>query len=151
MLYKELTSALVMTVIVVCFAIPMTRLEGESQIVPLLLLVCMGVFNAGQYLLAGLRFAQKLDAPMSLRGYPLRRVVVLFVLTVAYLLTLEYVGFYPGSLVYFILATLIAQPMRVTPAVVAKRVIICFVCIAFLYCLFTLLLSVQIPKGFLGI
>lgn len=151
MLYREFTSALVMTAIIVGFAIPLAQLSGESQVVPFLLLVCMGVFNAGQYILAALRHRARLDIPLGIKGYPLRRVLALFVLTAAYLLTLQELGFYPGSLVYFILATLIAQPMKLTPALVAKRAAVCFVCIAFLYCLFTVLLAVQIPKGFLGI
>lgn len=59
---------------------------GESQVVPLLLLICMGmIFNVGQYILAGLRYAAKIDVKMTMRGYPLRRVAVLFVLTVLYL------------------------------------------------------------------
>lgn len=151
MLYKELTSALVMTGIIVCFAIPLTQLTGESQVVPLLLLICMAVFNVGQYILAGLRYSARLDVVLTLKGYPLRRVLILFALTVIYLLTLESVGFYPGSLAYFIAATLIAQPMKLTPALVAKRITACFACIAFLYGLFTMLLAVQIPKGFFGI
>ena len=102
MLYKEFISALVMTGIITAFAIPMTQLSGESQVVPLLLLICMGIFNVGQYILAGLRYAAKIDVKMTMRGYPLRRVAVLFVL-------------------------------------------------AFLYCLFTVLLAVQIPKGIFGI
>ena len=133
MLYKEFISALVMTGIVTAFAIPMTQLSGESQVVPLLLLICMGIFNVGQYILAGLRYAAKIDVKMTMRGYPLRRVAVLFVL------------------LYFIAASLIAQPMKITPKLAAKRVAVCFVCIAFLYCLFTVLLAVQIPKGIFGI
>ena len=149
MLYKEFISALVMTGIVTAFAIPMTQLSGESQVVPLLLLICMGIFNVGQYILAGLRYAAKIDVKMTMRGYPLRRVAVLFVLTVLYLLFLETLGFYIGALLYFIAASLIAQP--ITPKLAAKRVAVCFVCIAFLYCLFTVLLAVQIPKGIFGI
>ena len=144
MLYKEFISALVMTGIITAFAIPMTQLSGESQVVPLLLLICMGIFNVGQYILAGLRYAAKIDVKMTMRGYPLRRVAVLFVLTVLYLLFLETLGFYIG-------AFLIAQPMKITPKLAAKRVAVCFVCIAFLYCLFTVLLAVQIPKGIFGI
>ncbi len=151
MLYREFISALVMTGIIIGFAIPLTQLSGESQVVPLLLLVCMTVFNVGQYILAALRYRARLDAKLSIKGYPLRCVLALFILTVAYLLTLQEVGFYPGSLIYFILATLIAQPMKLTPSLIAKRAAICFACIAFLYCLFTVLLAVQIPKGFLGI
>ena len=146
MLYKEFISALVMTGIITAFAIPMTQLSGESQVVPLLLLICMGIFNVGQYILAGLRYVK-----MTMRGYPLRRVAVLFVLTVLYLLFLETLGFYIGALLYFIAASLIAQPMKITPKLAAKRVAVCFVCIAFLYCLFTVLLAVQIPKGIFGI
>ena len=76
MLYKEFISALVMTGIITAFAIPMTQLSGESQVVPLLLLICMGIFNVGQYILAGLRYAAKIDVKMTMRGYPLRRVAV---------------------------------------------------------------------------
>ena len=64
---------------------------------------------------------------------------------------LETLGFYIGALLYFIAASLIAQPMKITPKLAAKRVAVCFVCIAFLYCLFTVLLAVQIPKGIFGI
>ena len=148
MLYKEFISALVMTGIITAFAIPMAQLSGESQVVPLLLLICMGIFNVGQYILAGLRYAAKIDVKMTMRGYPLRRVAVL---TVLYLLFLETLGFYIGALLYFIAASLIAQPMKITPKLAAKRVAVCFVCIAFLYCLFTVLLAVQIPKGIFGI
>lgn len=151
MLYKEFISALVMTGIITAFAIPMTQLSGESQVVPLLLLICMGIFNVGQYILAGLRYAAKIDVKMTMRGYPLRRVAVLFVFTVLYLLFLETLGFYIGALLYFIAASLIAQPMKITPKLAAKRAAVCFVCIAFLYCLFTVLLAVQIPKGIFGI
>ena len=55
MLYKEFISALVMTGIITAFAIPMTQRSGESEFVPLLLLVCMGGCGGGQYSLAGLR------------------------------------------------------------------------------------------------
>ena len=151
MLYKEFVSALIMTAIIVCFAIPLSHLEGESQAVPLLLLICMGIFNIGQYILAWLRYTAKMDVKMSLKGYPLWRVLILFALTVVYLLTLQFVGFYPGALVYFILATLLAQPMEITLKIAAKRVLVCFLCVGFLYCLFTVLLAVQIPKGILGI
>ena len=68
MLYKEFISALVMTGIITAFAIPMTQLSGESQVVPLLLLICMGIFNVGQYILAGLRYAAKIDVKMTMRA-----------------------------------------------------------------------------------
>lgn len=114
MLYKEFISALVMTGIITAFAIPMTQLSGESQVVPLLLLICMGIFNVGQYILAGLRYAAKIDVKMTMRGYPLRRVAVLFVLTVLYLLFLETLGFYIGALLYFIAASS-SPAMKITP------------------------------------
>ena len=68
MLYKEFISALVMTGIITAFAIPMAQLSGESQVVPLLLLICMGIFNVGQYILAGLRYAAKIDVKMTMRA-----------------------------------------------------------------------------------
>ena len=47
MLYKEFISALVMTGIITAFAIPMTQLSGESQVVPLLLLTLLCAAPAG--------------------------------------------------------------------------------------------------------
>lgn len=35
--------------------------------------------------------------------------------------------------------------MKITPKLAAKRVAVCFVCIAFLYCLFTVLLGRSDP------
>lgn len=150
-MYKELCSALIMTVIIILFAIPMTDLSGESREVPQLLLIAMSVINAGQYIQAIIKIAGRLDVRVTMSGYPLLRVGVLFGLTIIYLMSLQTAGFYLSSLIYFFVTSLLAQPMKVTPALAIKRLAVCLLCVGFLYGLFTVSLKVQIPLSPLGI
>lgn len=149
MLYKEFASALVMSVIIVLFAFPLNQLAGDARIFPALLLTCMGVFNTGQYFQAWARQRTRNDSTLTIRGYPLRRVAVIFVLTLVYLRALEIIGFYPASLLFFVLASLIAQPAAFTWKRVILRVVICSLFVGALYLLFTVSLAVQIPAGLL--
>lgn len=149
MLYKEFASALVMSLIIVLFAFPLDQLAGDARIFPALLLVCMGVFNAAQYFQAWARYRTHTDSKLTMKGYPLWRVAVVFALTLVYLWALEVIGFYPASLVFFVLASLIAQPAELTWKLVALRVVICGLFVGALYLLFTVSLAVQIPAGLL--
>ena len=110
----------------------------------------MVALNAVQYVLAFIRYRQKSDKVLSLKGYPLKRVTILLALTVLFVAVADRVGFYLASLVYFFLASLIAQPMAITPKLLVRRFIIVLACIGFHYGLFTVALNVQIPRGFLG-
>lgn len=150
-MYKELCSALIMTVIIILFAIPMTDLSGESREVPELLIIAMSIINVGQYIQAAIKIASRLDVKVTLAGYPGLRVGVLFGLTVVYLMSLQSAGFYISSLVYFFVTSLLAQPMKITPVLAAKRFVVCLLCVGFLYGLFTVALKVQIPLSPLGI
>lgn len=150
-MYKELCSALIMTVIIILFAIPMNDLSGESREVPQLLIIAMSIINVGQYIQAAIKIAGRLDVLVTLAGYPGLRVGILFGLTVVYLMTLQSVGFYIGSLIYFFVTSLLAQPMKITPVLAAKRFVVCLLCVGFLYGLFTVALKVQIPLSPLGI
>lgn len=148
---KEFATALVMTAIIVFFALQLDGPQDEqSLLVPRFLLILMGIFNAGQYLQAPVRHFQGIDTRLSLAGYPLRRVAVLCALTVLYICVLEWAGFYLSSFVYLLVASLLAQPMRVTPGGALKRAGVSFLCIACLYLLFSVGLMVQIPRGFLS-
>lgn len=147
---KEFAAALTMTLIIVFFAFYLDGPQDEqSLLVPQFLLCLMFFFNAGQYILAFLRNRQKIDSVLTLRGYPLKRVGILCALTVLYIAVLEWMGFYLASFIYLITVSLIAQPMAVTPAGALKRSAVAFACISFLYLLFTVGLTVQIPKGFM--
>ena len=147
---KEFAAALTMTLIIVFFAFQLDGPQDEqSLLVPRFLLYLMGAFNAGQYILAFLRNRQKIDIMLTLRGYPLKRVGILCVLTVLYIAVLEWMGFYLASFIYLLAVSLIAQPMAVTPVGALKRSAVAFACIGFLYLLFTVGLTVQIPKGFM--
>ena len=150
-MYKDLCSALLMTVIIILFAIPMNELSGESREVPQLLIIVMSIINVGQYIQALIRIRSRIDVRITVKGYPGLRVGVLFILTVLYLLSLQTAGFYISSLVYFFITSLLAQPMKITPALALKRLAVCFVCIGFLYGLFTVSLKVLIPLSPLGI
>ncbi|MDY3808830.1 tripartite tricarboxylate transporter TctB family protein [Desulfovibrio porci] len=147
---REFAAALTMTLIIVFFAFQMDGPQDEqSLLVPRFLLYLMGLLNAGQYILAFFRNRQKIDAILTLKGYPLKRVGVLCALTVLYIAVLEWMGFYLASFIYLTVASLIAQPMAITPVGALKRLLVAFVCIGFLYLLFTVALTVQIPKGFM--
>lgn len=147
---REFAAAVVMTLIIAFFAFQLDGPQDEqSLLVPQFLLCLMAACNAGQYVLAFLRNRQKIDTILTLKGYPLKRVGILCLLTVLYIGVLEIAGFYLSSFIYMIVVSLIAQPMQVTPAGVGKRVLVPFACIGFLYLLFTVALTVQIPKGFM--
>ncbi|WP_297047504.1 tripartite tricarboxylate transporter TctB family protein [uncultured Desulfovibrio sp.] len=147
---REFAAALVMTGIIIFFGCQLSGPEDEqSLLVPRFLLLLMGIFNAGQYLLALVRHRQGIGARLSLAGYPLRRVAGLCALTVLYICVLEWAGFYLSSFLYLTVASLLAQPMRVTPGGALRRAGVSFICIACLYLLFSLGLMVQIPKGFM--
>lgn len=146
---REFAAALTMTLIIVFFVFQLDGPQDEqSLLVPRFLLYLMGVFNVGQYILAFIRNRQKIDSMLTLKGYPLQRVTVLCVLTALYIAVLEWMGFYLASFIYLIVVSLIAQPMLITPVGVLRRVLIVFAYIGLLYLLFTVGLTVQIPKGF---
>lgn len=147
MLKKELVSALVMSVLIVLFAVQLEDMADEAKLFPQLLLVCMGIFNIGQYVLAWIRHRSGIDHALSLQGYPLKRVLILFILTLVYLGILEYAGFYLASILFFFIGTLIAQPMPLTGRNVGIRALGCLLFVGALYLLFTVLLKVQIPEG----
>lgn len=147
---REFAAALTMTLIIVFFAFQMDGPQDEqSLLMPGFLLCLMGVFNAGQYILAFFRHRQKIDVRLTLRGYPLKRVGALCALTVLYIAVLEWMGFYLASFIYLTAASLMAQPMPVTPVGALRRALVAFACIGFLYLLFTVALTVQIPRGFM--
>ena len=150
-MYTDLCSALLITVITILFAIPMNELSGESREVPQLLIIIMAIINVAQYIQAFIKMANKIDVRISVKGYPGTRVGLLFGLTVVYLFSLQPAGFYLSSLAYFFITSLLAQPMQVTPQLAIKRFAICFVCVGFLYALFTVSLKVLIPLSPLGI
>lgn len=147
---KEFAAALVMSAIIAFFAVQLDGPQDEqSLLVPRFLLVLMAIFNAAQYLQALLRHFQGIDVRLTLKGYPLRRVAALCALTVLYICALEWMGFYLSSFLYLLTASLLAQPMRVTPGGALRRAGVSFLCIACLYLLFSVGLMVQIPRGFL--
>jgi len=147
---KELLSALVMTALILVFYIPLRDLHGEAALTPSFLIILMTLVNAGQYVTAVLQFCKGNANKITFKGYPMLRVVILSSMTLLYIITLEWIGFYTGSFIYFLAGSLIAQPDHITLKQVAIRTAVVFACIGFLYCLFTVALSVSIPKGFLG-
>ena len=148
---KEFASALVMSGIIAFFAWQVNVPEEEfTKLAPKTLLWLMTALNVVQYVLAFFRWRQKSDKVLSLKGYPLKRVAILVALTVLFVAVADRLGFYLASFLYFFTASLIAQPMPITPKLLVRRFLIVLACVAVLYGLFTVALSVQIPKGFLG-
>lgn len=146
-MHKELTSAFVMTIILLIFAIPLQSLSGESRIMPELIVYFLACFTLGQYVFAINSIRQGSDIKLTLQNYPVMRVGILITLTIIYLSVLDYAGFYLASYVYFTIVSILGQPMKITKKGVVIRLGVCAICITLLYVLFTVLLSVQIPLG----
>lgn len=149
---KDLICAFIMTGIIVFFGLQLSGFsDDQSIIVPKFIICFMAVINFLQYMRTFYRYRKHIIDKLSLTGYPIKRVSILCILTVLYIALLEIMGFYLASFLYLACASLIAQPMQITPGGVVKRTVISFLCVAFLYLLFTIGLAVQIPKGFLNI
>lgn len=150
-MHRDFLCAFLMTAIILFFGMQLSGFsEEQSIIVPRFILIFMGLINVCQYIQAGVRYFRRGGKTFSLKGYPVKRMIVLSLLTIFYIMSLEIAGFYLSSFLYLLLTSLIAQPMAVTTVGVAKRTMISFTCIAFLYLLFTVGLAVQIPRGFLN-
>lgn len=147
---REFAAALVMTAIIAFFTFQLDdSLDEQSLIVPRFLLYLMGGLNILQYILAIIRNWQRIDTLLTVEGYPLKKVTILCALTVAYICVLDYAGFYLSSFIYMITVSLIAQPMPTSGSGIMKRALLAFLFVGFLYLLFTVALTVQIPKGFM--
>ncbi|MBO4317647.1 MAG: tripartite tricarboxylate transporter TctB family protein [Mailhella sp.] len=145
---KEFAAALTMSGIIAFFAWQVNEpTEEYSRLAPIVLLVVMGALNILQYLHAFVCYQQKVDDTLTLKGYPLKRVVILFLLTAVFIFSAEWLGFYLASFLYFFIVSVIAQPMPITPRGLAKRFAIVLACVLFLYVLFTVTLKIQIPMG----
>lgn len=150
MLHKDFFAALAMSAIIIPFGIYLQELEETSRTFPEIMLILMIIFNILQYALAVLQRGIGISRG-SAANYPLGRVLLLLGLTILYVFSLQDVGFYVASLAYFVAATLLAQPDAVTLRTLGLRILCCGIFVGFLYMLFTVLLGVQIPKGFTGI
>lgn len=147
LLQKDFLSALCMTGVTLLFAAGLGDLYGEARTIPEMLVIAMAVINVIQYLLAIKH--RKLDESILplLRAYPFAMVGKLFGLTVAYILTLQLLGFYIGSFVYIFLGALMADPEDASFNRVLILLLGCGLFIFGLYALFTLGLGVLIPLG----
>lgn len=143
---RELSSALLMSLIIILFLIPLASMTGEAKLFPSFLIACMTTFNLIQYLMAYVRRMAKTDSPFS-QNFPYKRVISIFSLTIFSLYILDILGFYFTSWLFFILSSLIAQPQKLGRKGVLMRTVYATCFVGFLYVLFTVLLKVQIPKG----
>ncbi len=144
---KDFAASFVMTFFLFIFGVPLSELTGESRIMPEIVIWFMAAFTIGQYVLTIYQVRKGTSIIITLDGYPLVKVGLLVALTTVYLLSLDHAGFYLASYIYFVVVTLLAQPMAITPKGIAIRAVTCGLCVLFLYLLFTVMLSVQIPLG----
>lgn len=147
LLQKDFLSALCMTAVTILFACGLGELYGEARTIPEMLVIAMAVINAAQYLLAFKHRKLGESIVPLLSGYPFALVGKLFALTVIYILTLQWLGFYVGSLLYIFLGALMADPEPASRNRVLILLVGCGLFIFGLYALFTLGLGVLIPLG----
>lgn len=147
LLQKDILSAVCMTVLTIMFATGLGELYGEARTIPQMLVIVMAVINAFQYLQAFRRRHLGESVLPLLREYPFALVGKLLFLTVMYLVTLLWLGFYIGSFLFLFLGALMADPERVTRTRILILLLGCGLFVFGLYALFTLGLGVVIPLG----
>ncbi len=69
------------------------------------------------------------------------------IIFIIYLATLEIIGFYLGSFLAFVIIATSYHPDGINPKTTGKVMLIGLLFMAALYCLFSLLLRVQLPRG----
>lgn len=122
-----------------------TGYSAQAAVFPKALSVILGI-------LAAIYFLQVLKnkvVPQNFAGYPLARIVAFLVALVLYFVCLNYLGFYTASFAYYLVLTLGLSKDKLSK----KEILVTFcsasVFIGVLYFLFSGLLKVQIPSGFL--
>lgn len=122
----------------------------ESTIFPRAVMVCMLVM-CGLQLVQGILMGRRgMKSAKSLAEKPAyRKVAIIVACIVAYLLSMERIGFYVSSFVFYIGTVLILQKRAITPKVLLVRGGMAAGFVASLYILFTVILSSQLPSGIL--
>lgn len=120
--------------------------DPRSTQFPLLMLVLM-LGLGGLKIIA--QILEKKDPQKTGEKFPLLRVSFITAAIVAYIIAMDYIGFYTSSFLFFVGSTLAIQNSPRTPKLIAMRAGLGLAFCGSLYLLFTILLKVQIPKGIL--
>lgn len=143
---QEFLAAVFMVVILAIFGSKMGELEGESLILPSLLMGFMALVTLLQFALAIFRGKSDRNVFESVKKFPFLLVGKLVACTLAYVGTLLSLGFYVGSFIYMTVASLLANPEPVTVRIACVRAVVCGLFVLGLYLLFTVMLGVVIPR-----
>jgi hypothetical protein len=140
----EWIAVIIMFIFSAFFYALISAADPQSTQFPLLMLVLMLALGALKII------AQILEKKEGSRGqapFPFFRVSFVTAAIVAYIIAMEYIGFYTSSFLFFMGSTLAIQNFPRTPKVIAARAGLGLAFLGSLYLLFTVLLKVQIPKG----
>lgn len=93
--------------------------------------------------------SRKPDQKQTTQSIPWMLVMPAIIIFIAYLALAETVGFYSSSFIAFVVLVSIYMPGTLNLKRVARIVMTGLIFMGGLYCLFSLLLKVQLPRGFL--
>ncbi|MDR1857648.1 MAG: tripartite tricarboxylate transporter permease [Desulfovibrio sp.] len=124
--------------------LPLGSTEGAA-IFPALMLVLLLALTLIKA--AGEILYPKKDIVARTIPFPFLRIIGILAGVVAYIAAIEPLGFYFSSFFFYLLTTVALDKDSRSPKNFAIRAGTIFACLAFLYVLFSILLSVQIPKG----
>lgn len=136
-----------MCALTIFFALDIGSLTGEAKTMPAILCGAMTIIALLQLCMAIYHGKKGANILASLKNYPILLVGKLFGLTLLYLATLLWLGFYVASFIYMLIGALIAEPDRSSPSRALLLFIIFASFILAMYGLFTVALGVQIPMG----
>lgn len=117
----------------------------QAAVFPKALSVILGILAVIYFLQVML----KKVVPQNLAGYPLARIVAFLVALTLYFVCLYYLGFYTASFAYYLVLTLGLSRDKLNKKEILINFCSASVFIGILYFLFSGLLKVQIPSGFL--
>jgi len=119
--------------------------SSQAAVFPKALSIILGILAAIYFL----QVLTKKVVPQNFEGYPLARIVAFLVALVLYFVCLKYLGFYTASFAYYLVLTLGLSKDKLSEKEILVNFVSASVFIGILYFLFTGLLKVQIPPGFL--
>lgn len=149
-MFKEILITLAMVALVGSFwwmskavEIPESNTFPHAILWAMLALSCLQLVQALLMGRLGLKHIATVDHPAY------RKVLIIVGSMVAYLLALEYIGFYVASFLFYIVTVLILQKRAITARVLLVRGGMAAGFVAALYVLFNVILSSQLPAGIL--
>jgi hypothetical protein len=135
---------IIMFIFCAFFYVLISAADSRSTQFPLLMLVLMLFVGALKIIAQTL---EKRRMERKEEKFPYFRVSFVVASITAYIIAMDYIGFYTSSFLFFMGSTLVLQKVPCTSGAIVRRAGVGMAICVSLYLLFSVLLKVQIPKG----